>query len=195
MSQLTRVLNQIEQGNGKAAEELLPLVYEELRKLAAHKMASEAPGQTLQPTALVHEAWLRLTGAESKNWDNRGHFFAAAAEAMRRILIERARAKSRLRRGSRAEHVPLDQVTIASDDPAETVLAINEVLEILAVRDPFKAELVKMRYFVGLTQDEIATALGVSEPTVRRHWAIARAWLYAEMKANEGPAQAHGNEL
>jgi len=182
MSQLTHVLDQIEQGNEKAADELLPLVYEELRKLAAHKMASEAPGQTLQPTALVHEAWLRLTGAESRTWDNRGHFFAAAAEAMRRILIERARAKSRLRRGSRAEHVPLEQVTIASDDPPETVLAINEALELLAARDPFKAELVKMRYFIGLSQDEIASALGVSEPTVRRHWAIARAWLYAEMK-------------
>src|SRR4051794_31663607 len=116
MSQFTRVLEQIQEGNQKAADELLPLVYEELRKLAAHKMAREAPGQTLQPTALVHEAWLRLTGSEGKNWDSRGHFFAAAAEAMRRILIERARGKSRLRRGGRAEHVPLDHVTIASDD-------------------------------------------------------------------------------
>ena len=182
MSQLTRVLEQIQQGNEKAGDELLPLVYEELRKLAAHKMAGEAPGQTLQPTALVHEAWLRLTGAESKTWDNQGHFFAAAAEAMRRILIERARAKSRLRRGGRVERVPLDNVTIASEDPSETVLAIHEALERLAARDPFKAEVVKMRYFVGLSQDEIAGALGVSEPTVRRHWAIARAWLYAEMK-------------
>src|SRR5580765_1486872 len=182
MSQLTRVLDEIQQGKEKAADELLPLVYEELRKLAAHKMAGEAPGQTLQPTALVHEAWLRLTGAESKNWDSRGHFFAAAAEAMRRILIERARAKSRLRRGSRAEHVPLEHVTIASDDPPETVLAINEALDRLTARDPFKAEVVKMRYFVGLSQDEIAHALGVSVPTIRRHWAIARAWLYAEMK-------------
>lgn len=195
MSQLTRVLDQIEQGNEKAADELLPLVYEELRKLAAHKMASEAPGQTLQPTALVHEAWLRLTGAESKPWDNQGHFFAAAAEAMRRILIERARAKSRLRRGSRAEHVPLDHVTIASEDPSETVLAIHEALERLAARDPFKAEVVKMRYFVGLNQEEIARALGVSEPTVRRHWVIARAWLYAEIKANESSAQANRNGL
>ena len=183
MSQLTRVLEQIQQGNEKAGDELLPLVYEELRKLAAHKMAGEAPGQTLQPTALVHEAWLRLTGAENKTWDSQGHFFAAAAEAMRRILIERARAKSRLRRGNRAEHVPLDHVTIASEDPSETVLAINEALDRLTARDPFKAEVVKMRYFVGLSQDEIARALGVSEPTVRRHWAIARAWLYAEMKA------------
>jgi RNA polymerase sigma factor (TIGR02999 family) len=190
MSEFTRVLDQIQQGNEKAAGELLPLVYEELRKLAAHKMAGEAPGQTLQPTALVHEAWLRLTGAENRAWDSQGHFFAAAAEAMRRILIERARAKGRLRRGSRAEHVPLDHVTIASEDPSETVLAINEALDRLAARDPFKAEVVKMRYFAGLSQDEIARALRVSEPTVRRHWAIARAWLYAEMKANEGPLKA-----
>ncbi len=182
MSQFTRVLDQVQQGNERAAEELLPLVYEELRKLAAHKMAGEAPGQTLQPTALVHEAWLRLTGDESKTWDSRGHFFAAAAEAMRRILIERARAKSRLRRGSRAEHVPLEHVTIASDDPPETVLAVHEALERLSARDPFKAEVVKMRYFVGLSQEEMGRALGVSEPTIRRHWAIARAWLYAEMK-------------
>jgi RNA polymerase sigma factor (TIGR02999 family) len=183
MSPLTRILDGIEQGKEKAADELLPLVYEELRKLAANKMARESPGQTLQPTALVHEAWLRLTGDESKCWDSRGHFFAAAAEAMRRILIERARAKSRLRRGSQAQHVSLDHVTVASEDPSETVLAIHEALERLAVRDPFKAEVVKMRYFVGLSQNEIAHALGVSEPTVRRHWSIARAWLYAEMKA------------
>jgi RNA polymerase sigma factor (TIGR02999 family) len=182
MSQFTQVLEQVQQGNPKAADELLPLVYEELRKLAAHKMASEAPGQTLQPTALVHEAWMRLTGHESKAWDNRGHFFAAAAEAMRRILIERARAKSRLRRGSRAEHVPLEHVTIASDDPPDTVLAVHEALARLSARDPFKADVVKMRYFVGLNQEEIARALGVSEPTIRRHWSIARAWLYAEMK-------------
>ena len=182
MSHFTRVLDQVQRGEATAAEELLPLVYEELRKLAAHKMAGEAPGQTLQPTALVHEAWLRLTGDESRTWDNRGHFFAAAAEAMRRILIERARAKGRLRRGAHAEHVPLEQVTIASEDPQDTVLAINDALDRLTARDPFKAEVVKMRYFVGLTQAEIAHALGVSEPTIRRHWAIARAWLYAEMK-------------
>ena len=185
MSEFTRVLDQVQQGKENAANELLPLVYEELRKLAAHKMAGETPGQTLQPTALVHEAWLRLTGAENKTWDSQGHFFAAAAEAMRRILIERARAKSRLRRGSRAEHVPLDNVTIASDDPPETVLAINEALDRLTARDAFKADVVKMRYFIGLNQDEIAQALGVSEPTVRRHWSIARAWLYAEMKTRK----------
>jgi len=185
MSQFTRVLDEIQQGKEEAADKLLPLVYEELRKLAAHKMASEAPGQTLQPTALVHEAWLRLTGDESKTWDSRGHFFAAAAEAMRRILIERARAKSRLRRGCRVERVPLEHVTVASDDPPETVLAINEALDRLTARDPFKAEVVKMRYFVGLSQDEIAHALDVSVPTIRRHWATARAWLYAEMKTRK----------
>jgi RNA polymerase sigma factor (TIGR02999 family) len=183
MSAYTRILDEIQQGKEKAADELLPLVYEELRKLAANKMTKEAPGQTLQPTALVHEAWLRLTGSENKNWESRGHFFAAAAEAMRRILIERARAKNRLRRGNRAEHVPLEHVTIASDDPPDTVLRINEALDRLSARDPFKAEVVKMRYFVGLSQDEIAQALGVSVPTIRRHWAIARAWLYAEMKS------------
>ena len=181
MSQFTRVLDEIQQGKEEAADKLLPLVYEELRKLAAHKMASEAPGQTLQPTALVHEAWLRLTGDESKTWDSRGHFFAAAAEAMRRILIERARAKGRLRRGARGERIPLEHVTVASDDPPETVLAINEALDRLTARDPFKAEVVKMRYFVGLSQEEIAHALGVSVPTIRRHWSIARAWLYAEI--------------
>lgn len=186
MSEFTRVLEQIQQGKETGANELLPFIYDELRKLAAHKMASEMPGQTLQPTALVHEAWLRLTGAENQLWDSRGHFFAAAAEAMRRILIERARSKSRVKRGSQAEHVPLTHVTIASEDPSDTVLAINEALDRLTVRDPFKAEVVKLRYFVGLSQEEIAQALGVSEPTVRRHWAIARAWLYAEIK---GPAQ------
>ena len=183
MSEFTRVLEQVQRGNGRAAEDLLPLVYEELRKLAGHKMAGELPGQTLQPTALVHEAWLRLAGNENKAWDNRGHFFAAAAEAMRRILIDRARAKSRQRRGSRAEHVPLEQVTIATDDPPETLLAINEALERLTAHDSFKAEVVKMRYFIGLSQEEIAQALGVSVPTIRRHWATARAWLYAEIKS------------
>jgi RNA polymerase sigma factor (TIGR02999 family) len=183
MSEFTQILEHARPGDERTAEELLPLVYEELRKLAAQKMVWEAPGQTLQPTALVHEAWLRLNGSENKNWDNRGHFFAAAADAMRRILIERARAKSRLRRGSRAEHVPFEHVTLASDDPVETVLAINEALERLTVRDPFKAEVVKMRYFIGLSQEAIAEALRVSVPTIRRHWAIARAWLYAEIKS------------
>jgi RNA polymerase sigma factor (TIGR02999 family) len=181
VSEVTLILERARKCDPRAAEELLPLVYEELRRLAASRMAQESSAHTLQPTALVHEAWLRLTGDEGKLWDHRGHFFAAAAEAMRRILIERARSKGRLRRGSSAERIPLEHVTLASDDPPETVLAINDALEQLIIRDPFKAELVKMRYFVGLSQEEIAQSLGVSVPTIRRHWTIARAWLYAEI--------------
>src|SRR5213594_5124687 len=159
MTEVTRILERVEDGDAKAAEQLLPLVYDQLRQLAAHKMANEAPGHTLQPTALVHEAWLRLAGSDApQRWNSRGHFFSAAAEAMRRILIERARAKARLRRGGGGERIPLDHVTVASDDPPETVLAIHEALEKLAARDSFKAEVVKMRYFVGLSQDEISRA-------------------------------------
>lgn len=183
MSEVTQILEAIQQGNPKAAEELLPLVYDELRKLAAHKMASERPGQTLQPTALVHEAWLRLVGPEHQGWDSRGHFIAAAAEAMRRILIERARSKARLRHGGHLERVDIDHVTVASQDADETVLAIHEALDRLAAQAPLKAEVVKMRYFIGLRHAEIARALGMSEATVRRHWSFARAWLYAELKA------------
>ncbi len=184
MSEVTQILNAVERGE-YSSERLLPLIYDELRQLAARKMANEAPGHTLQPTALVHEAWQRLTGhpfAESQRWDNRGHFFAAAAEAMRRILIDRARAKVRLRRGGGRERVPLENVTLAVDDPDETVLAIHEVLDRLTARDEVKAQIVKLRYFAGLSHDEIARALGMAEPTVRRHWAFARSWLYAELK-------------
>ena len=177
------MLEAIGQGDSKAAEELLPLVYEELRKLAAHKMASEPPGQTLQPTALVHEAWLRLGGDQQPAWQNRAHFIAAAAEAMRRILIERARSKHRLRRGGDWQRVDLERVTVALEDADETVLAVHEALDRLAARDPLKAQIVKLRYFVGMSHQEIATALGLAEPTVRRHWAYARSWLYAELKA------------
>jgi|ERR1051326_2152193 RNA polymerase sigma factor (TIGR02999 family) len=184
---VTQILERVEQGDAKAAEELLPLVYEELRKLAAQKMAHERPGQTLQPTALVHEAWLRLAGPrEGQAWQNRAHFFAAAAEAMRRILIERARAKSRLRRGGGRERVLLEHVTLATEDPDETVLAIHEAIERLAGQDPLKAQIVRLRYFAGLTHDQIGTALGMAEPTVRRHWAFARSWLYAELKGELG---------
>ena len=164
------------------AEELLPLVYEELRKLAAHKMANEAPGQTLQPTALVHEAWLRLVGSGQEHWNSRGHFFGAAAEAMRRILVERARKKARVRHGGQLERVDLDHVTMATQDNDDTILAVHEALEKLAVQSPQKAEVVKLRYFAGMEHAEIAEALGVSEPTARRHWAYARSWLYAELK-------------
>lgn len=186
MSELTRILESIQQGHPQASDELWPLVYEELRKLAAHKMANEVSGQTLQATALVHEAWLRLAGSAHQQWQNRGHFFAAAAEAMRRILIERARAKGRQRRGGGRERVSLDDVTLATSDADETVLAIHEALDRLAGQDEMKAQIVKLRYFAGLSHQEIADALGLSEPTVRRHWAFARSWLYAELKAQLG---------
>ena len=182
MSDVTRILDRVQQGEAQAAEELLPLVYNELRKLAAEKMANECPGQTLQPTALVHEAWLRLVGSGSDHWDNRSHFFAAAAEAMMRILIERARAKARARHGGHLERVALDHVTVAMEDTAETVLAVHEAMDRLATVDSLKAEVVKLRYFIGLNHAEIAQVLGLSEPTVRRHWSFARSWLYAELK-------------
>ncbi len=183
MSEVTRILDSIAQGDPKAVEELLPMVYDELRKLAGHKMAAELPGQTLQPTALVHETWLRLAGDDGARFANRTHFIAAAAEAMRRILIERARSKNRLRRGGDWQRVELEHVTVAVDDPDETVLAVHEALDRLAARDPLKAQIVKLRYFVGMSHQEIATALGLAEPTVRRHWAYARSWLYAELTA------------
>jgi RNA polymerase sigma factor (TIGR02999 family) len=176
------MLEAIGQGDPKAAEELLPLVYDELRKLAAYKMANEAPGQTLQPTALVHEAWLRLGGDQQPAWQNRAHFIAAAAEAMRRILTDRARSKHRLRRGGDWQRVDLEEVTVALEDSDDTVLAVHEALDRLTARDPLKAQIVKLRYFVGMNHREIATALGLAEPTVRRHWAYARSWLYAELK-------------
>ena len=183
MSEVTRILERAEQGDSQAAAELLPLVYDELRKLAAHKMANEAAGHTLQPTALVHEAWLRLAGSGAEHWNSRGHFFGAAAEAMRRILIERARKKARVRHGGTLERVDLEHVTVASQDSDEIVLVIDEALEKLAAEAPQKAEIVKLRYFVGMEHAEIAEALGIAEPTVRRHWAYARSWLYAELKA------------
>ena len=184
MSNITQLLSAIDAGDPKGGEQLLPLVYDELRKLAAAKMAQEKPGQTLQATALVHEAWLRLVGAEEqKSWNSRNHFFGAAAEAMRRILVDRARAKRRIRHGGGLERVDLEHVTLATEDSDDTVLAIHEALEKLALESPQKAEIVKLRYFTGLEHAEIAEALGVSEPTVRRHWAYARSWLYAELKA------------
>jgi RNA polymerase sigma factor (TIGR02999 family) len=186
MSDVTQVLNAIEAGDPKAADRLLPLVYEELRKLAAAKMAQEKPGQTLQATALVHEAWMRLVGPkEQKSWNGRGHFFGAAAEAMRRILVDRARQKARVRHGGELERVDLEHVTIATEDTEDTVLAIHEALEKLALESPQKAEIVKLRYFTGLEHEEIAHVLGISEPTVRRHWAYARSWLYAELKGKK----------
>lgn len=184
-AEVTQLLSAIESGDPTAADELLPLVYEELRRLAASRMAHETPGQTLQATALVHEAWLRLVGQDGPAWENRGHFFAAAAEAMRRILIERARRRARVRHGGEWQRVDLEHVNVAVTDDDDTVLAINDALEKLERQDALQARIVKLRYFTGLGQPEIAAALGVSEPTVRRHWAYARAWLYAELKAGK----------
>lgn len=184
MSEVTQILNAIERGEAHAAGELLPLVYEELRKLAASKMANEAPGQTLQPTALVHEAWLRLVGPDGQaKFKSRAHFFGAAAEAMRRILIENARRKQAGRHGGDQQRVDIDEIELASEASDADLLALNEALERLAVQDQPKAELVKLRYFVGLTIEEAADLLGISAPTAKRHWAFARAWLYAEMSA------------
>ncbi|HOK77870.1 MAG TPA: sigma-70 family RNA polymerase sigma factor [Verrucomicrobiota bacterium] len=186
MSEVTRILDRIEQGDAHAAEELLPLVYEELRRLAAARMASEPPGQTLQATALVHEAWLRLTGSPEVEWNGRAHFFGAASEAMRRILVDRARKKARQRHGGGLQRVDLSHVTVAAEDSDDTVLAVHEALDRLAQESPQQAEIVRLRYFVGLEHAEIAEVLAISEATVRRHWAYARSWLYAELKRSVG---------
>jgi RNA polymerase sigma factor (TIGR02999 family) len=185
MSDVTRILLAVENGDPVAADELLPLVYHELRKLAAHKMANEAPGQTLQPTALVHEAYLRLVGKEDQRWSGRAHFFGAAAEAMRRILIDNARRKLAVRHGGGQPHVDLAEVDIAAPTDDDQLLAMNEALDRLAARDKVKAELVKLRYFVGMTIEEAARILGISEPTAKRYWTYARAWLYAEIGASK----------
>ena len=176
--QVTQILEAVGAGDPQAAEELLPLVYEELRKLAAARMANEWDTSTLQPTALVHEAWLRLIGSEQSNWKNRAHFFAAAAEAMRRILIEHARRKLSLKRGARAKRLDLDLVDVAIKADEESLLAMNEALEKLAIQDPQSAQLVKLRFFVGLNYDEAAQTLGISERSAKRCWTFARAWLY-----------------
>jgi RNA polymerase sigma factor (TIGR02999 family) len=183
VSDVTRVLEGIRRGDPKAADALLPLVYEELRKLAAHKMAHEAAYQTLQPTALVHEAWLRLVDQDQpSSFDNRAHFFAAAAEAMRRILVENARRKRRLRHGGGQERVPLEEVGVAAQQADDRLLEVNDALEILAREDPLEADVVKLRFFVGLNHKEIAQALDLSEKTVQRYWAHARASLYQQIR-------------
>jgi RNA polymerase sigma factor (TIGR02999 family) len=183
MSDVTRILSAIEQGDPQAAEQLLPLVYDELRKLAAERMAQEKPGQTLQATALVHEAYLRLVGPDQEmNWDNRGHFFAAAAEAMRRILINRARDKRRRKRGGDWQRVNLDQVAVADKASDAEVIAVHEALERLASENPPCAELVKLRFFTGLTMEEAAAALGLAPRTAHRYWVFARAWLYDALR-------------
>jgi RNA polymerase sigma factor (TIGR02999 family) len=189
MSDVTRILAEIEQGDPAAADKLLPLVYDELRRLAAARLAHEPGGQTLQATALVHEAYLRLVGPDpAKRWDGRGHFFAAAAEAMRRILIERARRRTRLRHGAGQSRVPSDPDDLASPQPLadRELLALDEALERFAATDPEKAQLVRLRYFAGLTLEQAGEMLGISRATASRHWQYARAWLYDAIK-NIGP--------
>jgi RNA polymerase sigma factor (TIGR02999 family) len=183
MNDVTRILSAIEQGDPQAAVHLLPLVYDELRRLAAQKLAHEKPGQTLDATALVHEAYLRLAGSEAQSrWEGRGHFFAAAAEAMRRILIDQARRKQSQRQGGGMKRQPLEHVEIAAPEPALDILAVNDALERFTKVDPIKANLVKLRYFTGLTIPQAADALGISTTTADRYWAYARAWLHAELK-------------
>ncbi len=184
MGEVTRILQSVEQGDSTAAGELLPLVYEELRKLAAAKMANETPNQTLQPTALVHEAWLRLVGADNPHYANRAHFFAAAAEAIRRILIDKARRKRAIRHGAGKQHVELDEVEIAAPADDDEILAVNEALDKLAAQNQAEAELVKLRYFVGMTLEEAAKALDISARTADNYWAHAKAWLFNEIKRN-----------
>jgi RNA polymerase sigma factor (TIGR02999 family) len=190
MSEITRILDAAGKGDPKAADELLPLVYAELRRLAAHKMASENPGQTLQPTALVHEAWLKLVGQENRRWQDRNHFFSAAAEAMRQILTDNARRKRTQRHGGGLLRVDLaDAATVTASD--DKLLAVSEALEKFSLVDNQKAELVKLRYFVGLTIEEAADVLGISAPTAKRYWAYARAWLYEEIKGSK-PGKGEG---
>jgi RNA polymerase sigma factor (TIGR02999 family) len=183
MSDVTRILHDIEEGNARAANELLPIIYDELRLLAAQKLSRESPGQTLQATALVHEAYLRLVGEESQNWRSRGQFFAAAAEAMRRILIDNARRKKSLKRGGGQGRVDLDNVVLIDEGWAgpDELLALNEALDRLAGMDGKVAELVKLRFFAGLTGEQAAKALGISHNTADAYWAYARAWLRLEM--------------
>lgn len=181
MADVTRILNAIEQGDAKATHELLPLVYEELRLLAAHKLSHERPGQTLQATALVHEAYIRLVGGDGQNWDNRRHFFAAAAEAMRRILIENVRRKKNLKRGGAHQRVNLEQADIPTNVSSDTLIALNEGLDALEKENQEIAELVKLRYFVGLTVEQAAETLKINRRTAYRYWAYARARLHQEL--------------
>ena len=193
MAEVTQILNAIREGQPQAAEELLPLVYDELRRLAAVRIAHERPGQTLQATALVHEAYLRLVGDESQTqWEHRGHFFAAAAEAMRRILVENARRKRRLRHGGEYQRVELAEADVVITGPADDVLALDEALQQFEHDQPRKAALVKLRYFAGLSEAESAAALGISRATAARWWAFARAWLYDRLHGVEAADRADG---
>ena len=190
MNDVTRIFSAIEEGDSKAAGELLPLVYEELRRIAAHKMAGESAGHTLQATALVHEAWLRLVGVDhdQPGWKNRAHFFAAAAEAMRRILVESARRKQSLKRGGGAERVDVNESALVLSAPPDELLAVHEALDGLAKEDPVAAELVKLRYFVGMTMEEAASALGLAKRTAESVWTYARVWLHREIRGGRGKA-------
>ena len=191
MTNVTHILSAIEQGDSRAAEQLLPLVYDELRKLAAQKLAQEKPGQTLQATALVHEAYLRLVDTDKvRRWDSRGHFFAAAAEAMRRILVENARRKGRLKRGGGQMRIELDDPRVVYIEPIDELLAVDEALEQLAREDPQAAQLVKLRYFGGLSIEDAAEIVGISRSTAYEHWAYARAWLHRRLRGR--PAADRG---
>ncbi len=188
MSDVTRILAAIEGGDARAVDELLPVVYDELRRLAAWKLSRERPGQTLQATALVHEAYLRLVGAEEQHWSSRGHFFSAAAEAMRRILIENARHKKSLKYGGGHQRVGIDDAQLAIEVPSDELIALDEGLEKLSKEDKESAELIKLRFFAGLTMEQAADILGISRRTADRTWAYARAWLYREItRANKPP--------
>ena len=190
MRDVTSILSAIEQGDPHAAEKLLPLIYRELRELAAQKMSGENVGQTLQATALVHEAYLRLVDVEhAQRWNSRGHFFAAAAEAMRRILVEKARRNHRIRHGGGRKRLDLEQLDLSNGAPDERILALNEALDRLSTEEPLVAEVVKLRYFAGLTIEEAAAALDISVRTANRHWSYAKAWLYQQLT---GPDEAIG---
>ncbi len=184
MSDVTRILDAIEKGDSQAADQLLPLVYDELRRIAAYKMAQEAPGHTLQPTALVHEAWLRLVGDGNPKFQGRAHFFGAAAESMRRILVDLARRKRSLKRGGGAERQELHESILVLSAPPDELLAIDEALGKLETEDPPAAELVKLRYFVGMTMEEAASALGLAPRTAERLWTYAKVWLRRELRRN-----------
>jgi RNA polymerase sigma factor (TIGR02999 family) len=190
MNEITRVLDAVSRGETQAAEQLLPLVYQELRRVAASKMALEPAGHTLQPTALVHEAWLKLAGDPRRVFHGRKHFFAAAAEAMRRILIDQARRKQAQRHGGHMERVDLEGIMLAAPEPDESLLAVNEALDALAQERPLEADLVKLRYFAGMTNDEAADALGIPARTAKFYWTHARAWLYEEIKKSGGSGAA-----
>jgi RNA polymerase sigma factor (TIGR02999 family) len=190
MTDVTRILNAIEQGDTQATDKLLPLVYEELRRLATQKMLHEQPGQTLQPTALVHEAYLRLVGEGAQNWKSRGHFFGAAAEAMRRILVERARMKQRIKHGVERHRIEMENLECVAERPSYELLALDETLAKLSEQEPLKADLVKLRYFAGLTAEQAAEVLNIAKATADRYWAYARAWLFNEIRKS-----SHGKNL